>query len=334
MGASKINANGIRDGDRDSLYILPLAMVPFEHPGLRRARMVKNARLESVIELFSGEGMGSGQIDVHDVAREFEWRNGGEEKDLGTLRKLAELPSFDVYSLRISLREQDIAVNDYDDLKLSNTKKQELGIYMQEFTRQLVLQIYGDDDEINDYKDVLALFQHLDIKEAKRKLGIIADKLEVRLDKIPNFFEDYGDVFLSVSYYRQCFDEIAPTIVNFRDSVKEIRDAYSLKGNDQLVRNCQRTDFMVNQLVAVVRGRFKKFDISTKEMWNNVSSQSFRRIESMIQGSYKDIGKILCALTVKMDAWTRKFPNKNAGGSMKRAEFISSEIRLGLDALQ
>ena len=91
---------------------------------------------------------------------------------------------------------------------------------------------------------------------------------------------------------------------------------------------------MVDQLVAVVRGRFNKFDTSTKEMWNNVSSQSFRRIESMIQGSYKDIGKILCALSVKMDAWTRQFPSPDAGGSMKRAEFINSEIRLGLDALK
>ena len=157
--------------------------------------MVKNARLESVIELFSGEGMGSGQIGVHDVAREFEWSNGGEEKDVSTLHKLAELPSFDIYSLRISLREQDITVNDYDDLKLSGSKKRELGIYMQEFTRQLVLQIYGDDDDINDYKDVLALFSHPDIKEAKRKLGIIANKLEIRFDEIPNFFEDYGDVY-------------------------------------------------------------------------------------------------------------------------------------------
>ena len=135
-------------------------MVPFEHPGLRRARLVKNARLESVIELFSGEGMGSGQIGIRDVAREFEWSNGGEKRDLDTLHKLAELPSFDVYSLRISLRERDITVNDHDDLKLSEAKKQELGIYMQEFTRQLVLQIYGEDEEINDYKDVLALFSH------------------------------------------------------------------------------------------------------------------------------------------------------------------------------
>ncbi len=330
----KINVNAIRDGDRDSLYILPLAMIPFEHPGLRRARMVKNARMESVVELFSGKGMGSGQIGVSDAASEFEWNNGGEEKDLGTLKKLAKLPSFDVYSFRVTLREQDIAVNDYDDLKLSDSKKRELDIYMQEFTRQLVLQIYGGDKEIKDYKDVLALFRHPDVKMAKRKLGIIADKLEIRLDQIPKFFEDYGDVYLSLSYYRHCFDEIAPTIVEFRASVKEIQNAYSLKGSNQLVRTCLRTDFMVNQLVAVVRGRFKKFNISTKEMWNNVSSQSFRRIESMIESSHKDIGKILCALTVKMDAWSRKFPSRNAGGPMPRAEFINAEIFRGLDSLR
>ncbi len=278
--------------------------------------------------------MGSGQLNVSDVAREFEWKNGGAEKDLGTLSKLAKLPSFDVYSLRISLREQDIAINDYDDLKLSDSKRQELAIYMQEFTRQLILQIYGGDAEIKGYKDVLALFRHPDAKMAKRKIGIIADKLEIRLDQIPKFFEDYGDVFLSLSYYRRCFDDIAPAIIEFRSSVKEIQDAYSLKGSNQLVRTCQRTDFMVNQLVAVVRGRFKQFGTSTKEMWNNVSSQSFRRIETMIQSSHQDIGKILCALTVKMDAWSQKFPSPNAGGPMPRAEFINAEIRQGLNTLQ
>ena len=52
--------NGSGDFDRDSLHILPLSMISLETRGLQRARMIKNSRLESVVELFEGEEIGSG----------------------------------------------------------------------------------------------------------------------------------------------------------------------------------------------------------------------------------------------------------------------------------
>ena len=39
----------INDGDRDSLHILPLAILPFETAALSRARLIKNVRLKPFI---------------------------------------------------------------------------------------------------------------------------------------------------------------------------------------------------------------------------------------------------------------------------------------------
>ncbi|MDP6121000.1 MAG: hypothetical protein QF450_06315 [Rhodospirillales bacterium] len=48
------------DENRDFLHALPLYIIPLETPAVKRARMVKNARLQSIVEFFKGEKSGSG----------------------------------------------------------------------------------------------------------------------------------------------------------------------------------------------------------------------------------------------------------------------------------
>ena len=137
-----------RDADRDALHILPLSILPFQTPSLHRARLIKNARLQSVVELFQGSGIGSGQMDVEELAKDYGWAGKGRKRhpDLVMLRKLAPLPSYDVYSLRILFRQEGIEVNSIEDLKLSDSKVSELTAYMTQFTRPLIQDIYGKDD--------------------------------------------------------------------------------------------------------------------------------------------------------------------------------------------
>ena len=99
------------DSDRDSLHILPLYILPLETSALKRARLIKNARLKGVIELFTDEQTGSGQIEVENLAAKFGWPEDEPYPDLVMLRKLAQARSYDVYSLRLTLREFDIPVN-------------------------------------------------------------------------------------------------------------------------------------------------------------------------------------------------------------------------------
>ncbi|MDA1022824.1 MAG: hypothetical protein O2817_05710 [Proteobacteria bacterium] len=329
------DANKISDVDRDSLHILPLSILPLETPALKRARLIKNVRLNSVIELFTDKDTGSGQIDVEDLPMEFNWSVTEPPADLAMMRKIGNLPSYDVYSLRISLREMDIAVNDHDALKLSDTMNKELTSYMTDFTRPLILQIYGDDEDvkIDSFEDVIKLFRDPDMKKALEKIRIMSAKLNIKPEEIPRFMEDYGDIFLSLSYYRKCLDTIEPTISEFLDAMDELRDNYQFKTDQNLGKTMAEMESTINELMAAITGRFENFERGTKHMWDNISAERFRKVEELISGYHTTIGGVLCSLSVKMEAWSRLFPNKSAGGPGKRAEFIMSEMKQGMDKI-
>lgn len=326
---------GYSDADRDSLHILPLAILPIQTPTLRRARMIKNIRLQTVLEMFEDSATGSGQMDVEDLPAEFGWPEGDPHPDLVLLRKLALMPSYDVYSLRVLLREHGIPVNDVKALKLSGAKNKELTEYMATFTRPLILQIYGDEDiSIQSFEDVVGLFRDPDVKKAKQKLEVMAGKLGIELGEVPRFLEDYGDIFLSLSYYRKCLDDIEPTITQFLDSLDEIRQNWQLKNDQGLMKTCNHVQATMNGLMAAITGRFENFDRSTENMWDNITGTKFRKVESLIENYHTTIGGVLCSLTVKMEGWKKLFPSADSGGPVKRAEFIMSEIKQGMERIQ
>ena len=222
----------VEDFDRDSLHTLPLAILPIQTKTLQTARFVKNSKLESMVETFREKGTGSGQFEVEGLATNFGWDENEEHPDLFLLRKLAPLSSFDPYSLRLTLRENNIPIKDISVLQLSNDKTQQLNTYMTAFTRPLIDQIYGGKDTgIGDFGDVMALFKNPDIRQTRSKLKLMADSLGIRMDEIPKFLEDYGDIFLSIAYYRNCVDEIKPTSDQFLESLEDIRGNYQLKSD-------------------------------------------------------------------------------------------------------
>ncbi|MBT7943063.1 MAG: hypothetical protein HN719_06885 [Alphaproteobacteria bacterium] len=188
-----LNKTDVLDTDRDSLHILPMTILPLETPALNRARLIKNVRLESVIELFTDKDTGSGQIDIEDLPQQFSWNMADPPSDMSVIRKVGNLPSYDVYSLRISLREMEIPVNDHDALKLSDAMSKELTSYMTDFTRPLIMQIYGDDDvSIESFDDVIKLFRSPDVSQALEKIRVMADKLNIK----PDFICFFYDIFL------------------------------------------------------------------------------------------------------------------------------------------
>ena len=325
----------IKDVDRDSLHILPLAIIPLETKALTRARLIKNVRLRSVIELFSDQATGSGQLGIDDLGREFNWPTNKIHPDLLVMRKLALLPSYDVFSLRILLRQHGIRVADIDALKLSQTKNEELTEYMTMFSRPLILQIYGDEDlNIQDFSDVVGLFRDPDVKKALDKLKVMAEKLEIELEEVPRFLEDYGDIFLSLSYYRQCLDQIEPIIGEFLDTLDELRSNFQLKHDPGLMETCSMIQATINGLMAAITGRFENFDRSTKDMWNEITAERFRKVEKLISSYHTTIGGVLCSLSVKMNAWAKLFPDRDSGGPVKRSEFIMSEMKQGIGNIQ
>ncbi|EKV31964.1 hypothetical protein C882_3028 [Caenispirillum salinarum AK4] len=337
----------IIDSDMDSLYVLPLEIIPIETKALQRSRMIKNHHLRSVVEVFSERETGSGQIEVEALPKMFGWtppededdEDDGEPRkphpDLVTLRQLSLLPTYDVFSLRILLRKMDIPVRENAALKLSPEKNRELGDYMTKFTRPLIMQVYGDSDvSIHDFDDIIRLFRDPDVRKAREKLKIMAQKLDIDVMEIPKFLEDYGDIFLSLSYYRQCLDRIQPLLDNFLDSMEALRNNWQLRNDQQLMQTCRMMESRLNELSAAVTGRFENFDRSTNEMWDNISAIRFQRVKELIQSYHTEIGGVLCALTVKLNAWVRQFPGEVDSSPVRRAEFIMTQMRQGFDRIQ
>ena len=321
----------ISDSDRDSLFILPLAIIPFQTASLKRSRLIKNVGLDSVIEVFNDIKAGSGQIDLEAAQDEFGWPDIPPHPDLQILRKLAPLHSFDVYSLRISLREQGINVNSVDALRLSRRKNKELTSYMSQFTRPLIHTIYGDDVSVQTFEDIILLFRQPDVSKALEKLRMMTQRLEIGIEEIPKFLEDYGDIFLSLSYYRQCLDHIEPTVSDFLDWLDEADHSWQFRNNASFGHICALIRETLNGSMVAITGRLEDFDRSTKDLWDDVSAARFRRVEQVIKSYHTAIGGVLCALTVKMESWSRFFPHKRAGGPARRAEFIMSQMRQGIE---
>ena len=199
----------------------------------------------------------------------------------------------------------------------------------------MIKEIYGGDDvTIDSFEDVVKLFWSPDVKNALEKIRTMSAKLNIKPEEIPRFMEDYGDIFLSLSYYRKCLDNIESIITEFLEAMDEMRGNYQFKADQNLGRTMDMMESTINELMAAITGRFENFERGTKHMWDNISAERFRKVEQMISGYHTTIGGVLCSLSVKMDAWARLFPTPSAGGPGKRAEFMMSEMKQGMDSIQ
>ncbi|MBX9635187.1 MAG: hypothetical protein K2X44_09420 [Magnetospirillum sp.] len=326
---------GIADSDMDSMFVLPLSIIPLETPALQSAKLIKNVRLKSVVEIFADAQTGSGQVDVESLPRMFEWPDGQLHPDHAILRRLALLPSYDVYSLRISLREHGIPVNDYSALKLSPEKATELTKYMLMFTRPLMKLIYAEEAvNVESYEDLLKLFRDPDVKKARQRLEQMAQSLNIDIWDVPRFLEDYGDTFLSLSYFRHCLDRLEPYFTACVDSMKPVRSHFQLKQDQGLMKTCDTIEDTINNISASITGRLEVFEKRTREMWGNLNQEEFRQVKALIERYHVTIGGALCGLTVKMNSFAKMFPRPNSGGPVKRADFMASEMIQGIELIR
>jgi hypothetical protein len=317
--------------DNDALHVLPLARIPLKTPALRRARLIKNSHLESVVELFNGRSMGSGQIYPEDLSRRFEIK---DRADIDLIEQLAELPSYDVYSLRLELRRLGIDVEGQDALRLSQNKQSQLAEYMTVYTRPLIVQVYGGErNDIHDITQLLNLFRVPDVEAARKNLAALAAKLKVGLEQLPSFLEDYGDVYLSLSYYQKCLDENVPIVKAMFDVLAELRESANMRSNLPLMEACDRVEKRLNNLVMEVTSLTDMFRARTEDMWSDISPERFNAMRQTITSYQSKIGRNLCVIAVKMKAWSTHFPRPRAGGLYKKANIILSDIRPGIDTL-
>lgn len=325
-----------QDDPRDSLHMLPLSMIPIDTPVLRRALLVKNNRLETAVEMFSGGESGSGHIYPADLKDSFpEVDQDTLDSDIKKIRKLALMPSFDVYSCRISMRSFGIEVNNQEDLRLSDEKNLELADRMKEFTRPLIMQVFGAEIGGTDSaSDLIGLLRNPDKAEAMRRLNRLAEELKINVTEIPNFIEDYGDIFLSLAYFRNRLDHVVPIIDNFLAWLDELRETWMIRNDRPKDKLLTAVNADLSDISGSITGRFESFDRKTKDFWDDISAERFREVRRLITDHHVTVGGVLCGLTLKMDHWNKRFTKKNPGGPQARLEFIMGEILPGLDQIK
>jgi len=331
--APSVETEELSDEDRDSLHTLPISILPVQTSIFRRARMVKNSKLDSVIEFFSGVGCGRGQLDVRGVAKFLALEQVPPHPDVTLLQTVASLPSFDVYALRILLREKKIAISDSSALMLSATKVASLSSYMVRFTRPLVAEIFGHDTEGTEFRNILGLFRADNPEAVRQRLATMANRLGIPIEAIPKFLEDYGDIFMSLSYYRQCLDQLLPHVQSFMDGITMVRTNRQLSQDLSLMKVVDMIEATINGQLSSITGKIESFERSTNDMWRDLTADKFKKIEALISHYHTSIGGALCALSVKMRAWTDQFPN-TSGGVGRRAAFIMSDMRQGIEHIQ
>jgi hypothetical protein len=206
---------------------------------------------------------------------------------------------------------------------------------MVKFTRPLLKEVYQTDQiQAASLDDLLRLFRDPDRDKVRERLRLMSEKIGISVVEIPTFLEDYADTFLSLSYYRRCLDDIAPTIDEFLASLKELKSSHQLRQDSALMQTCDFMQATINELLASTIGRLESFERSTGQLWDQISAESFRKVQELITGYHTTIGGILCALTVKMFAWRKLFPNKRSGGPIRRAEFVMTEMRQGMNRIR
>src|SRR3546814_14838318 len=103
--------------------------------------------------------------------------------------------------------------------------------------------------------------------EALRRIKAISDALQLSVDQIPGFLEDYGDIFLSLSYFKRYLDKIRPDFAAMKTWMHAgIADSH-LRHNKHAVRACETVNVNVEAAIRFVLGRFQAIAERRRELW-------------------------------------------------------------------
>ena len=313
--------------DKDNIDTLSLSIIPLSNKTLRAAKLVKNARMETSVELHNDPISGSLQIPPEDIADSF----GNCEKDQEIINALSALHSYDVYSLRSGLKELGIDVPG-DTLDLSTSMKDALQAYTQEFTRPLVEKIFGTGGDMGHAVSLTQLIKDPDVSRVRKNLTTITEKTGIPLDEIPVFLESYSDVFLSVAYYRYGLESIRSDVERFLLWSADLRQRRDSSGQTQAC--CKKSEDIIRVVGKSVEERLDTLKTVFEVFWSDINKESFGRMRRQIEDNHTSMGAVLCGLMVKMRKWADAFPDNTVGGPTKRSAFVIAEMEPGLDTLK
>jgi len=166
-----------------------------------------------------------------------------------------------------------------------------------------------------------------------RRLKNLARDLGIGVSEIPGFVKQYGDVFLSISYYKRCLAEISREIPEFLGWMEDIRDTSLVQGSGSNTDMLNGIHHDFTRFSRAMKQRLQVFDTLSVTFWGEGGSETLRLLGATVTAQHVGIGAMLCGLTVKLTGWRNRFPRKN-GTPTDRFEFLVSEIVPGLDDIR
>jgi len=321
----------------DSMDELPLSIIPLSSNTFKNAKLLKNTRMETVLELYNDPITGSFQMATDDdaFADAFSSHNEAVLKDQEIIQKLSKLKSFDIYSLRVTLRKMGLDVVDEKALELSSDMKNRLKKYTRSFTTPLIQKIYGDDEsDALKSGDLTALFKNSDIYVVKKNLDLLSEKTGIKLGDLPKFLENYSDVFLSIAYYRYSYEQIDTEVQRLLVWINDIEQSPQIKKTPATYHACLEVADALHIVLSSLKDRFDRFQFSFELFWTDINHVSFETLQKEIQRNHASMGAVLCGLHVKLNAWKKEFPNNDIGSPQKRGKFIISDLQPGIQNLK
>lgn len=317
------------EADTDSLTVLPLDLLPLGTPALAAARMLKTARMDSVVELTGSDGRSSGPIAIGTIPAFLGGANPALEKDMRLLESAGRLRSFDVYSLRTELRGIGVTP-DPARLVLSARKREELLPYLRGFTRPLLERVFGDGRAA---ADLGALFHGADRDTVLRNLRILADRFGIELGAVPNFLARFADVFTSVAYFRGCNAGMRKVLGEFSAWLMTTERMPSVRANPAGLRSVGDVQRLLVELTMHLDDCFVNLDRLTTGIWGEESQEAFEECYHLIEAHHPIMGAVLCGLAVKMESWQSTFPDGD-GAAARRLDWLQRDMLPGLAPLR
>ena len=325
--------------DNDSLYILPLKYVPFETAALRRCRLIKTYPFDTAVEVYAHGEQGRGFFLLDDLLDGganslFGWDDDRPHPDLKLLKILGGLHSYDVFNLRIKLRQFNIDYQGNEYLELSEGMQSELTVYMRQFTMPLIQTVFGEQGrQAGSIENIVDLLRHPDSAEAMDNLKRLARRLRTNLEDIPTFLTEFSDVYMAVSYYKHYADTISVMNATLTQELRNIPETLSCKSEAKIAQQCEDANSRMRGLLMEVFKRLDVYERETKNFWADLDAERFRRIQVLLKDSQTVIGGVLCGLGVKLARWRERFPTQEFGAAATRLDAVENELYPGLDKL-
>ena len=263
----------------------------------------------------------------------FDWPAGGKHPDAILIAKLSLMQSFDIYTLRMQLRQLGLNIENSADLRLSSAKTSHLKKHMTLFMQPLMDLIYDETGQNTQQIGAAAAnFHRTDNQDAHQNLKKLSEKLQIILG-LPEFLGSYGDVFLSLAYFKDAFEALLPKVKRFNQHVKALQNSDALQNDDYFKDASNIACQDLQEIIAIIGTRFAAFDEQTKNMWSNMTASSFHEVKTLIESNHGILGGILCGLTLKMSAWEDNMETSD-NSPRRQADFIMSDIKQGINTIK